>query len=315
MAAWCHATGTSCRYTAQLVWLDRVVQHENVDKDPDLRKSSDVASNGKSWVPRLITFVAISAVITGFALVLIYYSPNWGPSQWGDVATWVAGIATSAAVSVSLWQAYTAKQKAIRDEIAAAERLAEEQKRHAQDSAAMEARHQAELQRADNRLLAQLNEQRRVEQIEAVRSLCDSMSNIFNSTWEEMARVNSLTQTIGAQDAERSRRERQAWIRTINDSSQDAALAMIGLQDHQLIEQAEWARHTIEDLRKEITGPEGESIDWDCVTERLNAMTGSKKAIMSMATIKLQPEYRAYILKKARSNAASADASAPSGEP
>ncbi|WP_433566837.1 YncE family protein [Nocardia sp. CA-151230] len=37
---------------------------------------------------------------------------RWGADQWGDFATWIAGIATSAAVLVALWQTHLARRDA-----------------------------------------------------------------------------------------------------------------------------------------------------------------------------------------------------------
>lgn len=97
---------------------------ENVDKDPDLRKSSDLEQSSKSPVPRLIGLGAIAAAITGIIIVLVYYSPAWGPNQWGNVGTWVAGVATSLAVIVAVWQTNNANRQARAAEARADKELA-----------------------------------------------------------------------------------------------------------------------------------------------------------------------------------------------
>jgi len=65
------------------------------------------------------------ALIIGAIIVRIYYTPDWGPNQWGNVGTWLAGIATSLAVIVAVWQTNNANKQA-----RAAEKRADDMQRH-----------------------------------------------------------------------------------------------------------------------------------------------------------------------------------------
>ncbi|OCC19438.1 hypothetical protein AS590_25935 [Prescottella equi] len=129
---------------------------ENVDKDPDLRKSSDAEQSNKSPVPRLIGLGAIVAIITGSIVVLIYYSPAWGPNQWGNVGTWVAGIATSLAVIVAVWQTNNANRQA---------RAAEQRARE-------------EIKNAERKQSAEIEAQRRTEQIQIVANIWAAVGEV-----------------------------------------------------------------------------------------------------------------------------------------
>lgn len=252
------------------------------------------------WIDLRVPYWCIWIAALFLGLLLGWsFSDGWGASQWGPLAAWFGGILTAVAVSVSLWQASTAKQKSIKDEVDAANRLIDERQRQQDETAATEKRHQAELERADNRLIAQLNEQRRVEQIEAIKSLCTSINDIFSDTWAEMARVNALPPSpLSPELADTSRRERQLWIRTINSAAQNALLSFIGIQDQNLIERADVAIQAVEALRQKITGPVDQAIDWDSVTISLQEITSRKKVLISMATMILQPEHRTYIINK-----------------
>lgn len=266
------------------------------------------------WIDLRIPYwcIWLAALLLG-VLLGWSFSDGWGATQWGPLAAWFGGILTAIAVSVSLWQASTAKQKSIKDEVDAANRLIDERQRQQDETAATEKRHQAELERADNRLIAQFDEQRRMEQIGAVKSLCNSMNAIFNSTWSEMSRSHAYADSEKTpQLIEQSRIERQSWVRTINNSSQDAALSLIGLYDQQLISAADQALHSVETLRREITGPSDEKIDWDAVLSILESITGHQKVIRSLATVKLQPAYHSYIITKANRQAEAGDSQANS---
>lgn len=153
------------------VWLNHGVLHENVDKDPDLRKSSDL-EEASTWMPRLITFGAMVALAVGVVIVLIYYSPAWGPNQWGNVGTWLAGIATSLAVIVAVWQTNNANKQA-----RSAEMRAHEEAREMAD------RHRAEIVAADQRLIDQLNAQRSIEQIAAISRIWGVLAEVQRHVW------------------------------------------------------------------------------------------------------------------------------------
>ncbi|WP_407107268.1 hypothetical protein [Rhodococcus aetherivorans] len=148
------------------------MKYENVDRDPDLRKSSDLGEFRTSWMPRLITFGAVVALVVGVVIVLIYYSPAWGPNQWGNVGTWVAGIATSLAVIVAVWQTNNANKQARSAEMRAYEEARE-----------MANRHRAEIAAADQRLIDQLNAQRSIEQIAAISRIWGVLAEVQRHVW------------------------------------------------------------------------------------------------------------------------------------
>jgi len=268
------------------------------------------------WIDLQIPYwcIWLAALLLG-VLLGWSFSDGWGATQWGPLAAWFGGILTAIAVSVSLWQASTAKQKSIKDEADAANRLIDERQRQQEETAATEKRHQAELERADNRLIAQFDEQRRMEQIGAVKSFCNSMNEIFNSTWSEMSRSRAFADAEKTpQLIEQSRIERQSWARTVNNSSQDAALSLIGLYDQQLITTADQALHSVESLRREITGPAGEQIEWNAVIPILESITVHQKILISFATVTLQPAYHSYIITKAHKQAEAAESQTGSQE-
>ncbi|MDH6681050.1 hypothetical protein M2284_005293 [Rhodococcus sp. LBL1] len=181
--------------------------HENVDKDPDLRKSSDIEEANPSWVPRLITVVAVLAVITGIVLVRIYYSPNWGPGQWGDAATWVAGIATSLAVIVAVWQTNNANKQA---------RAAE--KRAKEDARVMAERHRKEMEAADKRLAHELDATRRIEQIRTIPPIWDAISELampYVDFKEVMPKAHQIAPIKEA--AEAFKEQVMPWINGLRD--------------------------------------------------------------------------------------------------
>ncbi|MGR6521649.1 hypothetical protein ACU5JM_08440 [Rhodococcus erythropolis] len=86
--------------------------HENVDKDPDLKKASDFKSARRSPGVRAALALVLTLIFIGVVIVLVYWQEAWGPNQWGNVGTWVAGGATVAAVVVAVWQTRNANEQA-----------------------------------------------------------------------------------------------------------------------------------------------------------------------------------------------------------
>lgn len=151
------------------------MQYENVDRDPDLRKSSDLGEFRTSWMPRLITLGAVLALVPGVVIVLIYYSQAWGPNQWGNVGTWLAGIATSLAVIVAVWQTNNANKQARAAETRAEAEAALTAQRHIEAMAVAEAQHERELAEAKERLDRQIKAEWYREQARAVAALWETV--------------------------------------------------------------------------------------------------------------------------------------------
>ncbi|MEV4209645.1 hypothetical protein [Nocardia salmonicida] len=82
---------------------------------------------------------------------------GWGADQWGDLATWMAGIATTGAVLVALWQTKLARE------------VAEQARADAErEVARVNAQRIEELAAADDRLARELDAARRMEQVRTI---------------------------------------------------------------------------------------------------------------------------------------------------
>ncbi|WP_336874375.1 hypothetical protein [Rhodococcus qingshengii] len=209
---------------------------ENVDKDPDLRKSSDLEQSSKSPVPRLIGLGAIAAAITGIIIVLVYYSPAWGPNQWGNVGTWVAGVATSLAVIVAVWQTNNANRQARAAEARADKELASTTARYNetmanQKAAALRDREWAAVQMVSRAVSTVLSE---VSGIHEIDTLHDDL------------RTTLTTEYILDR--------RKMAVDRINESAYAVHLAFSQLMDAKLLINTQYIRDHIKKITDIISG-------------------------------------------------------------
>lgn len=94
-------------------------------------------------------------VYVGFAIYGVW--KGWGAAQWGDLATWMAGIGTTGAVLVALWQTKHARDAAAQARSDAASEVAR-----------VTAQLNRELAAADDRLARELDAARRMEQVRTI---------------------------------------------------------------------------------------------------------------------------------------------------
>lgn len=113
-------------------------------------------------------FAAGAAALFIFGLTVGWgVGDKWGADQWGDLATWLAGFATTAAVMVTVWQTNNANKQA-----RAAEKRAED------DAKVMAERHRMEMEAADKRLAHELDSARRIEQIRTIPPIWDAFGQL-----------------------------------------------------------------------------------------------------------------------------------------
>ncbi|KSZ59682.1 hypothetical protein Z045_05815 [Rhodococcus pyridinivorans KG-16] len=138
------------------------MQHENADKDPDLRKRSDAEADAAllppkpkwwqaRWVLRVSPLVAfVLLVLAGWAGLSLF---NWWAGDGSDGAAagaWASAFGATALAVASVWLAWQANVQA---------------KEAAKDQ---EKRHKDELDRADARLSDELEAQRKHQQLMAI---------------------------------------------------------------------------------------------------------------------------------------------------
>lgn len=85
------------------------------------------------------------------------FSDGWGSNQWGPIASWVSGIGTLVAVGVALFQTKLARDDAKLAKLEAGAQIERDEKRHTD-----------QLKSANERLVDELNAQRRARQVEAL---------------------------------------------------------------------------------------------------------------------------------------------------
>ncbi len=122
----------------------------------------------------------ISGLLAAFLLMFAItgLTDHWGTDHWGDYATWLSGVATTAAVIVALWQT-----KLARDDAAQAKIDAAEEAKRAQEQ------FNAELKAADERLSRELDASRRMQQLKTIPPICQAIVDLN-------ARYFALRQTI-----------------------------------------------------------------------------------------------------------------------
>ncbi|NKR29124.1 hypothetical protein GS504_03920 [Rhodococcus hoagii] len=154
------------------------------------------------WIGLALTFVSsfVFAFVLGVGLRL-----RWGSGQWGDVATWLSGFATLAAVLVALWQtvisreaaakatqeAAAAKQQAVLDS-AAAKKDADD--RLEREIAAYRDRVEAQLKKSDDLY----ERQARAEALAVQRSELMVFWPVLDETFKAAMDLPRAVDVIGA---------------------------------------------------------------------------------------------------------------------
>ncbi|WML60964.1 hypothetical protein [Rhodococcus sp. AH-ZY2] len=162
------------------------MQHENVDKDPDLRKSSDLGEEStgstpepKWWQSRWArwggaivgafagTVLAVIAILAGFK-VFGWITGDWFDStDVGAAGAWASAVGATFLAFASVWLAVQANRQARKTE------------ENAQiEAGKIEKRHRAELQAAERRLMNELDVGRRHQQVEALGPIWTAIATL-----------------------------------------------------------------------------------------------------------------------------------------
>ncbi|PBC40499.1 hypothetical protein CJ178_01755 [Rhodococcus sp. ACPA4] len=127
---------------------------ESVDKDPDLRKSSDLEPINRSWVPWVLVILggvigivlAVVAGLLGFTLFGWIAGENESETKAASAGAWASAVGATALALASVWLAVQANGQA------------REAEQRAKEEAALTARrHQDEIDAAEKRLQVQLD--------------------------------------------------------------------------------------------------------------------------------------------------------------
>ncbi|MFD5179763.1 hypothetical protein ACFWM1_28425 [Nocardia sp. NPDC058379] len=118
------------------------------------------------WLGSVV--ILLPFIYAGFAAYGLWR--RWGADQWGDLATWMAGIATTGAVLVALWQTNLARKQAEQARADAAAAVAD-----------VNARLATELAAADARLARELDAARRMEQVKTIPPIWEEVMAVSNA--------------------------------------------------------------------------------------------------------------------------------------
>ncbi|UZF48477.1 hypothetical protein [Rhodococcus rhodochrous] len=153
--------------------------YENVDKDPDLRKSSDLGpvNGSRSWWVLAAAGFAIGIVLAvggglfGFKLFGWITGSSYNDDQTASAGAWASAVGATALALASVWLAVQANGQARDAERRAAEEAALTAQRHQEEMEAAAERHARELAQADERLNRQIKAERYREQAQVIRDL------------------------------------------------------------------------------------------------------------------------------------------------
>ncbi|MGW5074033.1 hypothetical protein [Rhodococcus sp. NPDC004095] len=168
----------------------------------------------KHWQRFAIGIAAVVVVVflaTYFSGVIWF--PRYTADQWAAAGGWAGGIGAVAAVTVALWQASQAKARAEADAVENKKIQGDLQKRHddeikdankrlSDELAAAEERHQSQLKKSDELLTQELDEQRRMRQVDALGVIWNAIAAIevpANNMTVQLTRVaNAQLRYLGA---------------------------------------------------------------------------------------------------------------------
>ncbi|MGW0328681.1 hypothetical protein [Nocardia sp. NPDC003183] len=129
---------------------------------------------------------------------------RWGASQWGDLGTWIAGIGTTAAVIVALWQTKLARDTATAATAAAQAEIERVNERLAR-----------ELRAADDRLARELDASRRLEQLRTLPPIWDQIGDLAFPFLAYLDAVGEAHLLVTQQDVDRFMEVMNPWMEAI----------------------------------------------------------------------------------------------------
>lgn len=166
------------------------MQHENVDKDPDLRKSSDLEPVNRPrtrWVHAAIGAVIglVLAVVAGWAGFKLFgwlTGHSYNDAQTASAGAWASAVGATALALASVWLAVQANQQAREAERRAADEAVLTAQRHRDEMEAADNRHARELAQANERVDRQIKAERYREQAQAIRDLWATVNKAISPT-------------------------------------------------------------------------------------------------------------------------------------
>lgn len=166
------------RQSGVAVWLDRDVQYENVNKDPDLKKSSDLEPIDRSWERWVLAFlvgvvgIALAVVAGLLAFELFgWIAQDSDNTKAASAGAWASAVGATALALASVWLAVQANKHAREAEQRASEESALTAQRHRREIDVAEERHARELAQANTRLDRQIKAEWYREQARVVAAL------------------------------------------------------------------------------------------------------------------------------------------------
>ncbi|MDI9934718.1 hypothetical protein QM806_04515 [Rhodococcus sp. IEGM 1351] len=172
-------------------------------------------------------------VVVGHYLYAFATGTRFTVDQWSAAGGWVGGLGAFAAVAVALWQIKRARDDAEESKTEADERLTREleaadqrlvkelERVHAvsaEQMAAAEARHTAQLMKSDELLANELDAQRRAEQIRCIPPIWQQIADLafpFQDFQYLLTDLPSMPRTNEA--AEEFMAKAEPWMRSLMD--------------------------------------------------------------------------------------------------
>ncbi|MGF0312529.1 hypothetical protein [Rhodococcus sp. IEGM1428] len=264
----------------------------------------------RTWRDSLGFCIGCGVGLVAFYVLLTighYYNDGWGPDQWGPVASWVSGLATSFAVGVALYQTKLARDDAEQAKAGAFEATRRDDQRREQDLAAADARLQEERERhaveienskrqfVENerlhreQLQAQNDANARAEQLLAVREISVALNRIHTRTLQFTNRFRFETEQNIAFD--RMHTDRWAWSSEMTTQSIAIQMARIGVTDLELQKNIERALREAKAITDGLSVSVPEEIDWNASDTLIKDLIGTTRVITSWTIATMQPSF------------------------
>lgn len=163
---------------------------------------------GRGWFTAIGRWRGSLALLLGLVAVgLLVWSFVLDPWPVGSTPEWLAGLGTSAAVAVALWQSVVLRRQAEQDATDTADRFQRDldaaNARMDRDIAAAEERHRIELEAAENRHRIELEQQRELARVQRLHL----REQEFKMAMIRITRtINAVTHTLAtlSEDAKRA---------------------------------------------------------------------------------------------------------------
>ncbi|WP_064257380.1 hypothetical protein [Rhodococcus sp. HS-D2] len=180
------------------------MQHENTDKDPDLRKKSDVEADAAllppkpkwwqaRWVLQISPLVAFAVlVLAGWAGLSLF---EWWAGEGSDGAAagaWASAFGATALAIASVWIAREANKQARAAEQRAEIEADRTEKRHETQMRVAEKRHESELAAANARADRQMKAEDRREHVRIIGAVGEAINRITEPSVMLAQRVDEL---------------------------------------------------------------------------------------------------------------------------